>query len=125
MPGCNRDNVAWLRMDYPEIFSQQEEQMVTWIKIALTLLITYNAVFVIAYCIIKTPIRFWADFFNIRNFLGRIYGIILFALSIPATIIFYVAFWILVIIAWLDIFGTKKSYRMAKFAQQINEEDTE
>lgn len=99
--------------------------MVTWIKILLVLLITYNAVFVITYCITKTPIRFWADFFNIRNFLGRIYGIVLFALSIPATIIFYVAFWILVIITWMDIFGTKKSYRATKFAQQINEEDDE
>ena len=123
MPGCNRDNVVWLRMDYPEVFSQQEEQMVT--KVLLILLIIYNAGFLAAYVGIKPPISFWRDFFSVRNVLGWIYGLILAVLSTPAVIVYYVFFWILVLITWLDIFGTKKPLRMAKFSPGINEEDEE
>lgn len=95
--------------------------MVTWIKILLVLLAIYNIGFLVTYIILKSPIRFWIDFFSIRNVLGWIYGIVLFLLSIPATILFYVFFWILVIVTWMDIFGTKKSYRATKFTQRIDE----
>lgn len=123
MPGCNRDNVVWLRMDYPEVFSQQEEQMVT--KVLLILLIIYNGGFLATYITSKAPIRFWIDFFSIRNVLGWIYGIVLFILAIPAAVLYYVFFWILVLVTWTDIFGTKKSYRATKFPLRINKEDDE
>jgi hypothetical protein len=97
--------------------------MVIWFKVLLVLLIVYNGGFLATYITSKAPIRFWIDFFSVRNVLGWIYGIVLFLLSIPATILFYVFFWILVLVTWMDIFGTKKSYRMAKFAQRIDEED--
>jgi hypothetical protein len=99
--------------------------MVTWIKTVLILLIIYNTGFLIPYFSEKTPIRFWADFFRVRNVFGWIYGIVLFILSIPAVVIFYVFYWAMVLITWMDIFGTKKSYRATKFAQQIDEEDEE
>lgn len=97
--------------------------MVTWIKILLVLLAIYNIGFLVTYILLKAPIRFWIDFFSVRNVLGWIYGIVLFILSIPAAILFYVFFWILVLVTWMDIFGTKKSYRATKFPLRIDEED--
>lgn len=94
-------------------------------KVLLILLIIYNGGFLATYITSKAPIRFWIDFFSTRNVLGWIYGIALFILSITATIIFYVFYWILVLITWMDIFGTKKPLRMAKFSPGINEEDEE
>lgn len=94
-------------------------------KVLLILLIIYNVGFLVAYAGIKSPISFWRDFFSVRNILGWIYGLVLVVLSTPAVIIYYVFFWILVLITWVDIFGTKKSFRMAKFSPGINEEDTE
>ena len=99
--------------------------MVTWIKIVLTLLIIYNVGFLVAYVGIKSPISFWHDFFSVRNVLGLIYGLVLAISSTPAVIVYYVFFWILVLITWLDIFGTKKPLRMAKFSPGINKEDNE
>lgn len=99
--------------------------MVIWFKVLLVLLIIYNGGFLATYIVSKAPIRFWIDFFIKRNILGWIYGIVLFILAIPSTVLFYVFFWILVLITWLDIFGTKKSLRMAKFSPSINEEDEE
>ena len=94
-------------------------------KVLLILLIIYNAGFLAAYVGIKPPISFWRDFFSIRNVLGWFYGLVLAILSTPAVIVYYVFFWILVLITWLDIFGTKKSLRMAKFSPGTNEEDDE
>lgn len=99
--------------------------MVTWIKIVLTLLIVYNGGFLATYITSKAPIRFWIDFFSIRNVLGWIYGIVLFILAIPATVLFYVFYWIIVLITWLDIFGTKKSLRLKKFVRWQDKEDEE
>ena len=99
--------------------------MVIWIKIVLTLLIIYNTGFLIPYFSEKTPIRFWVDFFRVRNVFGWIYGVVLFILSIPAAVIFYVFYWAMVLITWMDILGTKKSYRLTKFAQRINGGDEE
>lgn len=99
--------------------------MVTWIKTVLTLLIIYNVGFLVAYAGTKPPVSFWRDFFSVRNILGWIYGLVLAILSTPAVIVYYVFYWIMVLVTWLDIFGTKKSFRMAKFSPSTNEEDEE
>lgn len=97
--------------------------MVIWFKVLLVLLIIYNGGFLATYIALKSPIRFWIDFFITRNVLGWIYGIVLFILAIPATVLFYVFYWIIILVTWMDIFGTKKPLRMAKFSPGIDEED--
>lgn len=94
-------------------------------KVLLILLIIYSAGFLAAYVGIKPPISFWRDFFSIRNVLGWAYGFVLAVLSTPAVIVYYVFFWILVLVTWLDIFGTKKPLRMAKFSPGIKEGNEE
>ena len=92
-----------------------------FIKVLLILLIALNILFLARYVLYENPLLFWRNFFIVRNVFGYIYGIVLFALCIPSVIVYYIGYWVIVVIMWIDVFGTKKSLRAMRFSPKRNE----
>lgn len=60
------------------------------------------------------PIRFWRDYFSIRNVFGIIYSIIVFIVCLPSIVIWYLGYWLLVVLLGINYMGIRKEFKVGQ-----------